>query len=101
VRSPPAESGPVSEAASETTIAPKRLPQVSTGANTTTTSATIHVFPSTDFVEHLHEVSVRLDAAATILTQVLLGEVDVTPALFESLLGITENCRLQLKAVMA
>jgi hypothetical protein len=70
-----------------------------TEANTAQGSTTIHdVWPSSDFVEHLHEVSVRLESAAGIAARALLGEIDRDRAL-EALLGMLTNCRHHLRAV--
>jgi len=75
-----------------------------TATNTTDVSITVMVSntlrPSSDWVEHLNEVSVRIDTAAGIAASALLREVDSDSAL-EAVLGMLENCRLHLKAVAA
>lgn len=74
-----------------------------TDATTSTTgSATIpniRVGPSTDFVEHVHEVEVRLDACAGIAAQALLGEIDRDHAL-EALIGMLEISGRHLRAAV-
>ena len=53
---------------------------------------------TTDERRHLHEIRCRLDAGAVLAAQAILGEVAL-PSAVEGLLGLVENCRLQLKAM--
>jgi hypothetical protein len=53
---------------------------------------------TTEEVTHIGEVRARLDAAATMAAQGLLGELELATAL-RGVLGLVEASRLQLKAL--
>ena len=53
---------------------------------------------TTDEATHISEVRARLDAAATLASQGLLGQVEPDIAL-RGVLGLVEASRLQLKAI--
>lgn len=111
MRSLPAENAPVPEGASQT-IATQRSRHKTitalgaTSANTSPAEVTVSVMasnirvrPSTDFVQHLNEVSVRLEAAAGIAASALLGQVDRERAL-EAVIGMLEVSTRHLRAAV-